>query len=58
MGEGGLEGWRCFAIFCGKDRFDRFGTWPSNQRYMRFGLRSTAVCDKSIVETTTQSLRP
>ena len=39
-----------FAICCGKDRFDRFGTWPSNQRYKRFGLRYTAVCDKSIVE--------
>ena len=32
-------------------RFDRFGTWPSNQRCNRFALRYTAVCDKSIVET-------
>ena len=51
VGEGGLEGWRCFAFFCGKDRFDRFGTWSSNQRYKWFGLRYTAVWDKSIVET-------
>ena len=36
-----MAGGVCFAIFCGKDRFDRFGTWPSNQRYKRFDLRYT-----------------
>ena len=47
----GVAGGVCFAILCGKDRFDRFGMWPSNQRYNRFGLRYTPVCDKSFVET-------
>jgi len=29
--------WWDVAIFCGTDRFDRFGTRPQNQRYKRFG---------------------
>ena len=47
---GGAAGGVCLAIFCGKDRFDRFGTWPSNQRYNRFGLPYTASWDEGIVE--------
>ena len=35
----GVAGGVRFAISCGKERFDPFGTWPSNQRYKRFGSR-------------------